>query len=431
MLSSDLLGFLNQVSATLIMRVTGAGLAFITQILLARWMGIGEFGVYAYAWTLALMLGSISQLGLGTSSTRFVTDYLHRKRTARVSAFISFTICCVALAGLVLTLAGLGITAYVYTGAGSPYYLPTAIALLMVPVMGLHIVGRGVNRGFGHILQAYIPGFLARPAIFLGLVAALYYAAQTITASLTMMCMLAVVAAVTLYQWIRIVRSPPAGPPNTRTKWHWRHWLAVSLPVLLVEGQYLLLSNLDIIMLKHWVAPNEIAKYFAAARTIAPLTFIYFAVSAVASHQLAKAHSAGDRDQLTGNMRRYITCTFWPTVAGLFVIMVIGQFLLDLYGKGFREGYSLFPILAVGILFQAATGPLRHLLMMTGNQNALAQTLTASTLLNIVLNVLLIPHWGIAGAAIATSASLSAACLSMAAVAYRRLGIVPIIGMMK
>src|SRR3954451_20165270 len=63
---------------TFLFRVGNAGVAFVTQIFLARWMGSHEFGIYVYVWTWVLLLGTITGLGLISSPQRFIPAYFQR-----------------------------------------------------------------------------------------------------------------------------------------------------------------------------------------------------------------------------------------------------------------------------------------------------------------------------------------------------------------
>ncbi len=52
-----------------IIRVVSAGLAYLSQILLARWMGGSDYGVYVYVWTWVLLLGSMMDFGISVLAT--------------------------------------------------------------------------------------------------------------------------------------------------------------------------------------------------------------------------------------------------------------------------------------------------------------------------------------------------------------------------
>ena len=74
--------------AAFIIRVASAAIAFISQILLARWMGSFEFGVYIYAWTWVLLIGGMADLGLASAAQR-LDPRIHRTQEIRAAARIS------------------------------------------------------------------------------------------------------------------------------------------------------------------------------------------------------------------------------------------------------------------------------------------------------------------------------------------------------
>ena len=58
-----------------IIRVVSAGLAYLSQILLARWMGGSDYGVYVYVWTWVLLLGSMMDFGISVSAQKLIPEY--------------------------------------------------------------------------------------------------------------------------------------------------------------------------------------------------------------------------------------------------------------------------------------------------------------------------------------------------------------------
>jgi O-antigen/teichoic acid export membrane protein len=118
-----------------------------------------------------------------------------------------------------------------------------------------------------------------------------------------------------------------------------------------------------------------------------------------------------------------VNWTFWPSLAGAVLILALGKPLLWLFGPQFETGYPVMCILVVGFLCRSAMGPAEYLLNMLGEQALCAVVLCSAAALNIVLNVMLVPAFGLTGAASATAASLVAVALVNAVVVRRRLGI--------
>ena len=71
------------------MRVASAMLALVSQVLLARWMGSFEFGIYIYVWTWVLMIGALSDMGLSSAARRFIPEYTELKAFDLLRGFLS------------------------------------------------------------------------------------------------------------------------------------------------------------------------------------------------------------------------------------------------------------------------------------------------------------------------------------------------------
>ena len=112
-----------------------------------------------------------------------------------------------------------------------------------------------------------------------------------------------------------------------------------------------------------------------------------------------------------------------PADAGLAVAAIAGPLLLSLFGAQFAAGYPVMLILVIGLLTRAAVGPVEILLNMLGAQTWCAGILAGTVVLNLALNVALVPAFGLPGAAAATSLSMMTAALLNCAVARLRLGL--------
>ena len=74
--------------AAFVIRVAGAAVIYLSQILLARWMGSFEFGTYVYAWTWLLLVGDIIHLGLPLTAQRSIPEYTQRNQLDRLRGFL-------------------------------------------------------------------------------------------------------------------------------------------------------------------------------------------------------------------------------------------------------------------------------------------------------------------------------------------------------
>ncbi len=102
--------------AAFAIRVVSAGIAFLSQILLARWVGLHEFGIYTYVWVVINVVGTLCALGFSTSAVRFIAEYRTRGEFALVRGFLRTGRSVSFGAGAVAAMAGL---AYLDFDAGA------------------------------------------------------------------------------------------------------------------------------------------------------------------------------------------------------------------------------------------------------------------------------------------------------------------------
>ena len=113
---------------------------------------------------------------------------------------------------------------------------------------------------------------------------------------------------------------------------------------------------------------------------------------------------------------------FWSSLPLVIVFFIFPEFLLGLFGEEFKVGVTAFIFLSCGRLISSFSGSVGNILQMTGNQNIYAIILLIGAILNVVLNLILIPLHGINGAAIASMSSLIVWNLSMVLVVKQKFG---------
>ncbi len=407
-----------------VVRGGGAACAFLTQIAIARWAGAGIFGIYAVAWTWIMILGTLSQAGFGVAMTRFVARYMERDRHARAWAAIVFSVQFVARLGIATSLVAAAVIYFsTQPGLGGITTSVMYFAMAIVPLYALSELGQGVLRGMGENMRAYVPGFLLRPALLLGFIGLLFVVDIGINewwlVASTGLSLLVVV--LLQWNWIREHGKELSGRGNRRR--HAVHWIVVAVPMMMTDAYLLLVSYMDLIVLDLFVSAEMVAVYFAAVKIIALVWFLPFAVSGVSARVLAQDFERDDRVAIKSSVRRFVTWSFLPTCSMSLVIFVFGGYILSYFGPEFESGVTVLRILSVGLVFQAAAGPIRYLMTMTNEQNSSAIILIVSACANIALNFALIPVWGLEGAASATVATQIFATSLMVLQTWRKLHI--------
>jgi O-antigen/teichoic acid export membrane protein len=387
-------------------RIVSAAIAFISQIILARIMGETEYGIFVFTWVLVILIGNLSCLGFHSAQIRFLPQFeadrdLERIRgltsTARIFAMLSAS-----------SVAAIGFAGLYFFGARieSYYVIPLYIALFILPMIALGDTMEGTARANSWAVAALSPTYIIRPLLILLFMMAAVRLGEPKTAVTAMVTSLAATYVTTIAQFFninwRLKRRFDNGPQHIE----FRTWFRVAIPIFLIEGFGFLLTNSDTVVTGLFLDPREVGIYFAASKTMALVQFVYFSVKAASAPRFSALYAAGDHDGLARFALQSTRWTFWPGLAVGSAVLLAGDFLLSMFGPAFTSGYGVMVILFLGILAKATVGPGESLLTMAGEQKLCVKLYAVALSANIVLNLLLVPLYGIEGAALAAAGAM-------------------------
>ncbi len=412
---------------SLLMRVASAGMAFATSVLLARLLGLSGYGVYALVFAWINLLAIPTALGMDKFMVREVAVYRARGQWDKLGGFLRWGNLAVLLASLTVAVLAAGV-AFFALEPGGGLRLAFWLALVSLPLTTLTSLRQAAMRGFGHIVGGQWPELLLRPLLIVALSVLAWLALPdfdatwAVGAALTATLIAFIVGAGLLTRVLR--REAPPTPPSFEA----RRWLQSALPFMLISGMYVLNARTDVVMLGALSGTDAVGLYTPATRGAELISFVLLAVNTALAPTLARLYAEGKRAQLEASVAkstRLITLASLPLALGF--ILLGGPFLL-LFGPEFVGAQGALVILSVGQLINAATGTVGMLLNMTGHERDTALAVGAAALLNILLNALLIPAYGIEGAAVATALSTLTWNLLLAGFVYRRLGFYSFLG---
>lgn len=405
------------------LRALSAALLFVSQVALARWMGAAEYGDFVSAWTCVLVVGGLSHLGLSIVMLRLVPQYFasgaHDKlrgllRGGRVMALTTSSI--IACFGAALLFAfdekhTLSISS------------PVILALLCIPLYALTDVQDGIGRGQGWTVEAIAPPYILRPLLLLLAVGVIHYTALPTTASTAMLGALIATTAAAGIQTLLLERRIATGVPRGASRYDVLEWLKLALPLLAVNAAELVMQNADVLVLNMYRPSNEIGIYYAAAKTATLALFIQYAIGSAYAGRIAAAGGLGDKERVEILVGECVRWTCLPTAATVACLLAVGYPILMQFGDDFTSAYPLMFITSAGVLARACVGPSEVILSMLGQHRACALSYGAAAIVCVLLNLLLVPWFGITGASLAIALALALASALNWRVARRDLGI--------
>lgn len=408
---------------TFAVRLVGAVLAYASQVILARWLGGFDYGIFVVVWTWMLILAAVTALGFQTSVLRFIPEYQAKRQfdllrgvlvsSRRITLLFSTAIAALGCLGL-----------YLFEDFVTHYYvMPIYLIAICLPMYTLFEVQDGIARSQNWIDLSIVPNYIWRPVLLLVALVGAGWAGFDLNAQTA--CYAAIFAsyATALFQYYGLHRRLPKVIPAGAKRFETATWVRISLPIFMVEGFFYLLTGSDVVIVSQFLPPEDVAIYFAAAKTMAIIHFVYFAVKAACGHRYSKFYYSGDGQGFADAVRDGVLWTFWPSVVAAALLLLFGNVLLSLFGETFDTGYPLMFVLVLGVLARASAGPVDVLLNMSGHQRICAAVYGATFGLNVLLNYLLIPHFGLLGAALATTAAMIFETALLVYTVHRRLGL--------
>jgi len=418
----------NAVRALMIygLRIVGAGLIFLAQIVIARWLDPTQYGVFANIWVAFILLGGWASLGLGGSMIRFVPEYTAQgrqallrglRRTGRAVGFV-FAIVIGVVGYAALQVAG--------DAVDPAYHGPIVLALVAMPFYAMSDVNDGLCRGYGWPIRGIAPNYILRPILMIvAVVAAELMIGMDATAT-SAMAAVAVAFAITIVVQTVITESGVRGVlPEGKADYAIKSWLAVSLPLLLTEGMLALMGYVDVLLVGAMRGAEEVGLYYAATRVVALVAFVPYAVIAVFGPRFSASNAVGDVAALRDTASQALTLSLWPSFALAIGIGIVGPLLLMAFGAEFVSAYDALLLLLVAALLRAAVAPAQTMLAMTGHHSICVVILALALGANVVLNLVLIPVAGLVGAALATAIAVGFEIVLSVIVIKQRFGFVP------
>lgn len=412
-------------STALLAQSVGMGIAYLMQVLLARWMGAAEYGTYEYVITISTVLGFLAGLGLPTVALRFVAEYSTKQDWDHLRGVIWGIWWQNALSGTVIALAGMAWI--VWLNAQSPLHQYTSLILGMgaVPLLALIKLQLEMARGMRQIALAYAPSVVMYPLILLF---GTYLWQQThaaLTSRTTIAIALGTLLMVLVTQLLIFQHRLPADMQTVRPVYAFRQWLLMALPLLLIDGSFLVLNQTDTLMIGAFLNSASVGVYSAALKTAAWVNFILASVNAIAAPLFAALYAQGKKDELQSLVSTIARWMFYPALLVATGLIIFAEPILGLFGSEFVTAKSAMTILIVGQLVNVGAGSVGYLLNMTGHHNQCAFVVGCSALLNVMLNWVGIPLLGVVGAAIATAISMSVWNIWLNALVVKYLGVNP------
>jgi O-antigen/teichoic acid export membrane protein len=412
-------------STYMVIRVAGLVLNFAAQFALVRWMGSSEYGVFANARAWAYLLALPSGLGLTIAMLRFAPEYQAQRDWARLGGYMRFSMLVLTAVSVTVAVAAVGVV--LSLDLPLERKLPLVVGVVAVPALTLNDLFVQTGRSFGRISATFSLSMIGSPVLLIVLTGVLWLRDAPIDAILVTAVFLAAQIMVVGAQVVNGRRITPTEVKAAASRYEPGRWIRVSLPLILFSGFVSITQYLDITMLGFYVTPDQIGIYDIAVKITGLLSFVMVSVASIGAPRFSYLYASRDLSALQALVNKVVHLAFWPIVVGVGIMILAGGEILEIFGPDFRQGETALGILAASYVFWAATTPAGYLLTTTGHQHRTFLPYLGALGAKIALNAVLIPRFGIEGAAIAHLVVIAGLNLLLAHLVHRHLSLKAII----
>ena len=371
--------------------------AYLNKVLLARYLGPSQFGLYTLALTVIYIFTAFAIAGVGTSITYYLSkEKSAKKKNAFFSALLVLAVVSLSIISSILIL----FSKQVSIIFGNPAiqqlsFVLSAFAFLFGITQVLYSILRGEEKpkAFAFFYSLIPLLFFTQIFIF-----KFRFAQQALFAY--MFSYLIVGSLLVIYS----LKSVKFVKPDFKIL---KSVLAFSFVLFLVE----LISSIrrwtDVWMLSLLSTIKQIGYYNVAISSAFLFNTLLIAINFLYLPMANKLQKGGKLDEvrrLYSQLCAVLTFISFPIAIGLVIFSK--QFVFLFFGPKYIPSISPFIVLVLASLFNVIFGPNWTNLIIHEEKKALLGLAVTTIVVNIILNYLWIPIWGITGAALATATSI-------------------------
>ena len=407
----------------LIIRVLGVALGYISEVILARMLGAGDYGIYSLVIAWITLISLFALLGMHHAVVRFIPEYIAQEDGGRLRGVIYSSLGVALGLGVAIALAGSAALFIARTMIDIPDINAWLLGIWMIPLFALLRLTWGVAVALRRVVIAFGPPQVVQPVLIVLILAGFVLLGHPGGALAAITAAGVARLLILLWQGGLLKRGGLPIPATSGPIFDLRIWMAVGAPLLLFDMFSIILRQADLLMIGALMSPADAGIYGAALKTTGQTIFLLASVNAVIAPMLSSMYAKKDMAGLQRLLYMAVHLSFWPALIFVAALIFLANFILGLFGPAFLAARTPMIILGIGQLFNAGTGVVISLLIVTGYHKTATKVYGVSAGLYLILAYIGIHFWGLIGAAVATALIMALWNIWLSILAYKRLGL--------
>ena len=391
-------------SVALALRLVGAGLAFMLNVVIGRLLGAEGAGVYFLTLSVVTIVAVMTRLGLDNALLRFIASGAGTGDWGKVFGVFRLgmrvALCSSVSAAVLVLLAAPWIAERLF----GEVELTQPLRIMSLGIVSLSMMTLLAEslKGLKRISNSMLVSSVIYPGVALLVIWPLELQFGAPGAAMAYVMGTALAAIIGWAMWRANTASLVTATPSFERGLLWRSCRPLWVMSIINRG---ILPWAPLFLLGVWGTVEEAGVLGAATRVAALAAILPASFNAIIAPKFAELYVQGEIEMLRRIAWLFALLVTLVASPLLLLLIFAGDWVLGFFGPGFIKGGAALAILAVGQAINTITGPMGYLLMMTGHERDCRNASIASMAFLLVSSLLLVPQLGLIGAAIASAAS--------------------------
>lgn len=374
-------------------------LGFTFQIIIARSLSLEEYGNYSYIMNLVFFSNTLAVFGLNTTAKKLIPGFVIKNDFSRLRGFFLFSLSIIIILSILVGLIDYLFLSFQEWKHGFDHVL-LVITLLVLLTALVDFLSNSLF-AFKQPFLGAISFNAIRYFVTIILIGYIFFQSEILSVeSLIYFTITGCTVAVAIQMYFVGNRI---GGGERKLSFELKPWVKLAMSLLLVNSFFVIQNRIDIQLLGIFRSTEEVGLYNAVFRGSEMSRFVFKAVSSVSMPLISAlfAESAAN-EKIQNKLSKITKLLFWPSFIVIILTMIFSKFFLLLFGQEFTQANTEFIILLFGQLMLASNGTGIMVLNMSGYHKLSLRIFIFASLTNVLLNMILIPSYGILGASIST-----------------------------
>lgn len=390
-----------------ILRIVGIIGTYIFTFLVSRYYGAKGMGIYSLSLSIMLILEMCGTIGFKTSVLRFVGQFSaenkHHKINSLYKNILEIIIPVSFFLVVVLFLFSNKIAVLIFHN--DTLSIPFKIISLILPLHVVAAINIEIIRGLKNIpLSEYLRN-LNEPLFSIPFLLVITLFASNCYTPIVAFSFATI--GTFLISTRYVAKKMKSFSRNAEELLSKTELIKISLPMMITAFSALIMGTIGTIMVGMFSTTENVGIYDIALRVASVTSFILYSINTIAAPKFSELYWSKNMEDLKKVVRLSSKLIFGFSFPVLLVFIFFPQFFMGIFGNEFIVGKYALVFLTIGQFVNASSGSVGIFLNMTGKQHIFRNIILTATFINVILNYLLIPKYGINGAAIATMISMS------------------------